>query len=33
MYQIHEEEIGNKQIKKYLNSQEIKKPTGKDYLR
>jgi hypothetical protein len=31
--QLHEEGMGNKQISEYLNSQNIKTPTGKDYTR
>ena len=31
--QLHDEGMGNKQISKYLNSQNIKTPTGKDYTR
>ena len=31
--QIHEEGMGNKQISEYLNSQNIKTPTGKEYTR
>ena len=31
--QLHEEGMGNKQISDYLNSNNIKTPTGKDYTR
>ena len=31
--QLHEEGMGNKQISEYLNSQNIKTPTGKEYTR
>ena len=31
--QLHDERMGNKQISEYLNSQNIKTPTGKDYTR
>ena len=31
--QLHEEGMGNKQISEYLNSQNIKTPTCKDYTR
>ena len=31
--QLHEEGMGNKQISDYLNSHNIKTPTGKDYTR
>ena len=31
--QLHDEGMGNKQISEYLNSQNIKTPTGKDYTR
>jgi len=31
--QLDEEGMGNKQISEYLNSQNIKTPTGKDYTR
>ena len=31
--QLHEEGMGNKEISNYLNSNNIKTPTGKDYTR
>lgn len=31
--QLHDEGMGNKQISEYLNSQNIKTPTGKNYTR
>ena len=31
--QLHEEGMGNKQISEYLNSQNIKTPTDKEYTR
>ena len=31
--QPHEEGMGNKEISNYLNSNKIKTPTGKDYIR
>ena len=31
--QLHEEGMGNKEISNYLNSHNIKTPTGKDYTR
>ena len=31
--QLHEEGMGNKQISDYLNSHDIKTPTGKNYTR
>jgi hypothetical protein len=31
--QLHEEGLGNKEISNYLNSNNIKTPTGKDYTR
>ena len=31
--QLHEEGMGNKQISEYLNSHNIKTPTGKNYTR
>jgi len=31
--QLHDQGMGNKQISEYLNSQNIKTPTGKDYTR
>jgi hypothetical protein len=31
--QLHEEGMGNKEISNYLNSYNIKTPTGKDYTR
>ena len=30
---LHEEGLGNKEISNYLNSNNIKTPTGKDYTR
>ena len=30
---LHEERMGNKEISNYLNSHNIKTPTGKDYTR
>ena len=30
---LHEEGMGNKEISNYLNSNKIKTPTGKDYIR
>jgi len=30
---LHKEGMGNKQISEYLNSQNIKTPTGKEYTR
>ena len=31
--QLHEEGLGNKEISNYLNSNNIKTPTGKEYTR
>ena len=31
--QLHKEGMGNKEISNYLNSNNIKTPTGKDYTR